>query len=720
MHNIFPEFDPEKIPESSLLVGFESDQADPFTVGYEEEVLKVMWAWKKEREQEDKGYAFNMNLGLSFNAESSRPIENDIKRQIFGYILMFSYAVLSLGKLNMVEIKIYLAAAGILAVFFGLQVSIGLTMALGFPYTPISGIIPFICLGIGIDDMFVIVRCFNNIPEEERKRNCLIKSMGTTMKHAGASITVTSLTDIFAFGSAAMTYFPSLKSLCVTAAIAIGAIYLFQTSWFIAWMVLDQRRVEQKRNGFVPILVHKDWQPPKWTQKDISKTMMTKMTQLMRLPIVQGFVILLTIATLSFGIWGTYNMKVHFILTNILPDDSYMRSWLDQNEIDFPSDGYGVEFYTQDVSYTVEDFEKIERIINQLDNLTRIHDEWVHYGKQLPQVVQTPWKIATGFWWTDLKKFISDHKAVKNWREALVNGHFPMYLSDFLHHEKGSIYKNNFRFDGNITCNMEAPHLTATKLGTLQLKDLEGPSQHLPAQHAINSILSKANLSNTTFAYGTIYPAWEIDEILASELWINLSTALVCVFLIVFITLADLCTCLLILSCVLFTMVDVLGLVYLWGMTLDPMTLICNIVGVGLSVDYGAHIAHAYIISQGSKKDRTCSGFISISPAVLHGGISTILALTPTAFARSYAFITSFKLLTLTVICGLFHGLLYLPVMLMLLGTDNVGNDIETENNENNEPRQRQSGGFPLKTHPAEEKKTRNGVVNPSLQLEES
>ena len=214
-------------------------------------------------------------------------------------------------------------------------------------------------------------------------------------------------------------------------------------------------------------------------------------------------------------------------------------------------------------------------------------------------------------------------------------GHFPMYLSDFLHHEEGSIYTNDFRFAGNITCNVEAPPLTATKLGTLQLRDLEGPSQHLPAQHAINTILNKANLSTTTFAWGNpIYPAWEIDEILASELWFNLSTALVCVLLIVFITLADLCTCLLILSCVLFTMVDVLGLIYLWGMTLDPLTLICNIIGVGLSVDYGAHIAHAYIISKGSKKDRTCNGFISISPAVLHGGVSTILALTPTAFAR--------------------------------------------------------------------------------------
>ena len=628
------QFDPKKIPESSLLVGFESDQADPFTVGYEEEVLKVMWTWKNEREQEGKGYSFNMNLGLSFNAETSRPIQDDLKRQIFGYILMFSYALLSLGKLNVVEIKIYLAAAGILAVYFGLQVSIGLTMALGYAYTPLTGIIPFICLGIGIDDMFVIVRCFNNIPEDEMKRNGLIKNMGTTMKHAGASITVTSLTDICAFGTAAMTVFPSLKSLCVSAAIAIGAIYLFQTSWFIAWMVLDQRRVEQKRNGFVPIVVHKDWQPPKWTQKDVGKIMMTKMAKLMRLPIFQGCVLLLTMAALSFGIWGTYNIKVHFILLNILPDDSYMREWFDQNKIDFPSDGYGVEFYTQDVSYIVEDFDKIERIISQLDNLTQTHDEWIHYGKKLPQIVQTPWKIATGFWWTDLKKFISDHKAVKDWREALVNGHFPMYLSDFLHHEEGSMYTNNFRFAGNMTCNVEAPHLTAAKLGTLQLRDLEGPGQHLPAQHAINSILSKANLSNTTFAYGIPYPAWEIDEILARELWVNLSTALVCVFLIVFITLADVCTCLLILSCVLFTMVDVLGLIYLLGMTLDPLTLICNIVGVGLSVDYGAHIAHAYIISKGSKEDRTCSGFISISPAVLHGGISTILALTPTAYAR--------------------------------------------------------------------------------------
>ena len=29
---------------------------------------------------------------------------------------------------------------------------------LGFPYTPMHSMLPFLCLGIGIDDMFVIVQ----------------------------------------------------------------------------------------------------------------------------------------------------------------------------------------------------------------------------------------------------------------------------------------------------------------------------------------------------------------------------------------------------------------------------------------------------------------------------------------------------------------------------------------------------------------------------------
>ena len=68
-------------------------------------------------------------------------------RMVCGYALMFAYTMFMLGKWNMVEHRSYLAMMGILAVGFGLIISLGITMFFGFPYTPIHGILPFLALG---------------------------------------------------------------------------------------------------------------------------------------------------------------------------------------------------------------------------------------------------------------------------------------------------------------------------------------------------------------------------------------------------------------------------------------------------------------------------------------------------------------------------------------------------------------------------------------------
>jgi Niemann-Pick C1 protein len=46
--------------------------------------------------------------------------------------------------------------------------------------------------------MFVIMQCWNNLSDKEKKMS-LPERVGLTMKHAGVSITVTSITDFVAF-----------------------------------------------------------------------------------------------------------------------------------------------------------------------------------------------------------------------------------------------------------------------------------------------------------------------------------------------------------------------------------------------------------------------------------------------------------------------------------------------------------------------------------------
>ena len=63
-----------------------------------------------------------------------------------------------------------------------------------------------VCAGIGIDDMFVIVQCWTNMKRDPLNQGLSIADkMGLALKHAGVSVTVTSLTDVFAFGVGAVT-----------------------------------------------------------------------------------------------------------------------------------------------------------------------------------------------------------------------------------------------------------------------------------------------------------------------------------------------------------------------------------------------------------------------------------------------------------------------------------------------------------------------------------
>ena len=65
---------------------------------------------------------------------------------------------------------------------------------------------------------------------------------------------------------------------------------------------------------------------------------------------------------------------------------------------------------------------------------------------------------------------------------------------------------------------------------------------------------------------------------------------------------------------------------------------------------------------------RTVEAVLSIGPAVLNGGFTTFLALVLCSLSTGHVFLTFFKVFTLTVVFGLFNGVVLLPVILSLVG----------------------------------------------------
>ena len=59
-----------------------------------------------------------------------------------------------------------------------------------------------------------------------------------------------------------------------------------------------------------------------------------------------------------------------------------------------------------------------------------------------------------------------------------------------------------------------------------------------------------------------------------------------------------------------------------------------------------------------------------MGPAVLNGGVSTLIAFILLLTSDSYFFLTFFKIFFLTVLFGVWHGLVLLPVLLSMIGPE--------------------------------------------------
>lgn len=283
-------------------------------------------------------------------------------------------------------------------------------------------------------------------------------------------------------------------------------------------------------------------------------------------------------------------------------------------------------------------------------------------------------------WYLDFKKYVNTNFLTgegipeESMEELVGDESFNERLTQFLFGSVGSKHRLLLSYDSEITCGQPAP---AINMSMIQFTHrlMSGPKEQIPAMNRVKKILADANFSSRVFPMCIGYASWETDEVISKELYRNILLAILCVFITTWILLFNLGASLQVLGCVVLTLVNVGGFIHFWGLTIDTVSCTNVIISIGLCVDYSAHIAHAFMSTQGTRDERVKTALAEIGPAVFNGGFSTFLAFVLLAGSRSHVFATFFKVFFLVVLFGLYNGLFVLPVALSFMGPKAYGSE---------------------------------------------
>ncbi|XP_050730487.1 patched domain-containing protein 3-like [Eriocheir sinensis] len=577
----------------------------------------------------------------SFGKVSDDNIWGDVKWLVVGMVAMSVFVNGTLGRRNLVQQRPLLAGLGLLSVYQAVVISYGLCSLLGVPYCPVNSILPILLLGLGVDDMFVIMAAW----EAEGGKD-LSRRAGRAMRHAGVAITVTSLTDVTAFAVGATTALPALRSFCLYASVGILSVYVMQATFFLAWLVKDEQRLEANKNGLLWCVTHHDWSPRPCSQWDLLAATFRQWSRLLLSTPCRVFVLFFSGGLLACSAWASTNLHQEFDPSWFIPSSSYLYDTFRVTGLHFPEAGEQGYVYFANVSLP-EDLPELNRFVDAL--------------------VESQVVTEVNAWFTTLMDYMAMQSKFDN--TTLTYAVLQDTLSLFLQSSSGASYRQDFTIDGALDCRRPAPPIISFRIGITH-RPAQSPAAQAAALSTIQSLVSAVPVGGYRAAWAQAYCIWETNQVVGTELLRNVLAAGVVVGVVTLVLLASAPAALLVLAAVAATVTGVTGVMWAWGLTIDTVSCIAIVLSIGLSVDYAAHVAHAFLAARqaGGRKARARAALEGVGPAVLLGGLSTMLSFVVLVASTSHVFITFFKVFTAASAFGLYYGLVLLPVILSFIG----------------------------------------------------
>mmetsp|Transcript_36367 Transcript_36367/g.42182 ORF Transcript_36367/g.42182 Transcript_36367/m.42182 type:complete len:853 (+) Transcript_36367:46-2604(+) len=589
---------------------------------------------------------------------TSRSIDDEVTRLIGNDSFLFALSILAIvlvlaGSLftrSLVTSRSTLGMSALLIIILSIAFSFGMMGWCGIEANTLCFISPFVVTGVSVDDIIIVLEFFQR---EVDKGTPAVERMPIALRQAGSSITLTSISTVVAFASAALVDIPGVKSFGLCAMFAFLWVYVLTCTMFVAFLALDQRRMDQGRGCLFCQKNGKEVPVTPSTRKSSYglpvQDMFKKLSTFLKRP--QGLLtfFLLLVSAGVLGYQGTIN-DVGLTQAEGVPDDSYVTDF----------DAKILE--TTENNVLVNPTLYIEG--NPFTNPTKVQSLYEHFefcSNKLGLLYPVPqWHSVYTIW---LKSEGKDE--FTDFDSNIAN-----FFNQSVVEINGTQYNPVLYWDDVVCTN---GHGNTCKGGIVRSKFLSLVAfEKLTTKYSherdlgLNENLNKLGFNDdASFWYASSFSFGDSDAVIASYLVKNLLILVAAVSVVswVFVGFEEAIS---IAICVSSILLSVVGIMKLWGVNISFISFSLLVMAVGLCVDYNAHVAHAFRHADKSLTayERSERALCSMGLPVLKGGATTLAGTIFLAFSSSNVFRSVFKIMLCTVVFGCIYGLIALPVIL--------------------------------------------------------
>eukprot|EP01061_Rhynchopus_euleeides_P015161 TRINITY_DN2599_c0_g1_i5.p1 TRINITY_DN2599_c0_g1~~TRINITY_DN2599_c0_g1_i5.p1 ORF type:complete len:914 (+),score=275.03 TRINITY_DN2599_c0_g1_i5:132-2744(+) len=601
---------------------------------------------------------------------SNSAIADDMSVLVLGYVLMIFFTCFVLSRARAKYSHSVLGLASVCSVGMSTLTAYGLCWYIGLKFNAVVQVLILVLLGVGIDDTFVIMDSWCDFAHERDMKTRMIKAMG----HAGPAITVTSVTDLVAFLAGSSTVMPALQMFCYYATVGILFDFVFQVTFFVSIAYLDSERQAANRRDLICCahaddhdgwcgqlcVAHKD-EPVNETNRGLLHKLAGEQLPnlLLGSNVWKIAVLAVTGLLLAMGVWGCIEVKMNYNTEWFAPDGHHFK-----DVIALRSEYFGGKTLPAQLISKTLDYPTSQKLL--VDSCRALGaNKWV-----VPGSVDS-WLLVFQAWVSTTYPQSLDASAPPGYTLVHPDQFYPL-LKQWLSRTGPPSAVKYTRSVAWVDSTNPASTLLATRVSFVIVG---GPLDD--GEEAVDCL---RDLRSTTdpydaFPFTRMFLFWEAYAIFFQEITRNVGVAAVCVLVIVSLLEASFATG----ALVVFTVgcVDVCMLGYMtWiGVDVNGISIICIVVAIGLAVDYSVHIASAFltvsanpVAGHSAKAQRAAYSMWKMAPAVLNGGMSTFIAVSPLIFAKSYVFQVFIRMFFLIIVFGLWFGVLVLPILLSLIG----------------------------------------------------